>query len=62
MQALRRSLWMVLRAAPRELRNLPLMDLVTGSDPSVSLLLSTVLLSTVAIDETTFSVPLPKGA
>ncbi|WAL58409.1 hypothetical protein [Thermocoleostomius sinensis] len=48
MQALRRSLWMVIRAAPQELRNLALLNLVTGTGPSLALLLSKVV-----IDETT---------
>jgi ATP-binding cassette, subfamily B, bacterial len=45
-QALRRSLLMVLEAAPLELRNLTLLNLVTGTGPSVSLFLSKI-----AIDE-----------
>lgn len=43
-QALRRSLWMVVQAAPLELRNLALLNLVTGTGPSVSLFLSKVLI------------------
>lgn len=38
-QALRRSLWMVFQAAPQELRNLVLLNLVTGTGPSVALFL-----------------------
>ena len=37
MQALRRSLWMVVQAAPLELRNLALLNLITGVGPSISL-------------------------
>ncbi len=48
MQALRRSLWMVVQAAPKELRNLAILNLITGTGPSVALLLSKIV-----IDETT---------
>lgn len=47
-QALRRSLLMVVQAAPLELRNLALVNLVTGTGPSVSLFLGKVV-----IDEAT---------
>lgn len=43
-QGLRRSLWMVVQAAPRELRNLALLNLMTGTGPSVSLFLSKVVI------------------
>lgn len=45
-QALRRSIWLVIQAAPRELRNLALLTLISGSGPSVVLFLNKV-----AIDE-----------
>ncbi|NET40253.1 MAG: hypothetical protein F6K19_51365 [Cyanothece sp. SIO1E1] len=48
MQALRRSLWMVVQAAPKELRNLAILNLITGTGPSVALLLSKIV-----IDEAT---------
>ncbi|WP_416668581.1 ABC transporter ATP-binding protein [Egbenema bharatensis] len=48
MQALRRSLWMVVQAAPKELRNLAILNLITGTGPSVALFLSKVV-----IDEST---------
>lgn len=48
MQALRRSLWMVVQAAPKELRNLAILNLITGTGPSVALFLSKVV-----IDEAT---------
>ena len=44
LQAFRRSLRMVLQAAPRELRNLALLNLVTGTGPSISLFLNKVLI------------------
>ncbi len=43
-QALRRSLLMVIQAAPYELRNIALLNLVTGTAPSVSLFLSKVVI------------------
>jgi ATP-binding cassette subfamily B protein len=46
-QALRRSLWMVVQAAPLELRNLALLNLFTGTGPSIALFLGKVV-----IDET----------
>ena len=48
MQALRRSLWMVAQAAPKELRNLAMLNLITGAGPSVALFLSKIV-----IDEAT---------
>lgn len=48
MQALRRSLWMVVQAAPKELRNLAILNLITGTGPSVALFLSKIV-----IDEAT---------
>ena len=48
MQALRRSLWMVVEAAPKELRNLAMLNLITGTGPSVALFLSKIV-----IDEAT---------
>jgi ATP-binding cassette, subfamily B, bacterial len=42
LQALRRSLEMVIQAAPFELRNIALLNLVTGTGPSISLFLSKV--------------------
>jgi ATP-binding cassette, subfamily B, bacterial len=48
MQALRRSLWMVVQAAPKELRNLAILNLITGMGPSIALFLSKVV-----IDEST---------
>ena len=43
-QALRRSIGMVIQAAPIELRNLALLNLLTGSGPSVSLFLGKVVI------------------
>ncbi|MBF2074748.1 MAG: ABC transporter ATP-binding protein [Synechococcales cyanobacterium C42_A2020_086] len=43
-QALRRSLAMVVQAAPRELRNITLLNLVTGIGPSVSLVFSKIVI------------------
>lgn len=43
-QALRRSLAMVVQAAPRELRNITLLNLVTGTGPSVSLVFSKIVI------------------
>jgi ATP-binding cassette subfamily B protein len=43
-QALRRSLLMVIQAAPYELRNIALLNLVTGTGPLVSLFLSKVVI------------------
>ncbi|MGB3495025.1 MAG: ABC transporter ATP-binding protein [Elainellaceae cyanobacterium] len=43
-QALSRSIQMVMRAAPRELRQLALLNLLTGTGPSVSLFLSKVVI------------------
>jgi ATP-binding cassette subfamily B protein len=48
MQALQRSLWMVVQAAPIELRNLAILNLITGTGPSVALFLSKIV-----IDEAT---------
>jgi ATP-binding cassette, subfamily B, bacterial len=48
MQALQRSLWMVVQAAPKELRNLAILNLITGTVPSVALFLGKVV-----IDEAT---------
>lgn len=44
MQALRRSVGMVMQAAPIELRNLALLNLLTGTGPSVSLFLGKVVI------------------
>lgn len=44
LQALRRSVWMVLQAAPVELRRLALLNLLTGIGPSVSLFLGKVVI------------------
>lgn len=44
LQALRRSLWMVFQAAPLELRNLALINLITGIGPSIGLFLSKVVI------------------
>ena len=43
-QALRRSTLMVIGAAPLELRNIVLLNLVTGAGPSVSLFLSKIVI------------------
>jgi ATP-binding cassette subfamily B protein len=43
-QALQRSLWVVVQAAPLELRTLTLVNLVTGTGPSVSLFLGKVVI------------------
>ncbi|MFE4106189.1 ABC transporter ATP-binding protein [Almyronema epifaneia] len=43
-QALRRSVGMVFQAAPQELRNLALLNLLTGTGPSISLFLSKVII------------------
>lgn len=48
MQALRRSLGMVVQAAPQELRNLAILNLITGTGPSIALFLSKIV-----IDEAT---------
>ena len=48
METLRRSLWMVAQAAPKELRRLTMLNLITGTGPSVALLLSKIV-----IDEAT---------
>jgi ATP-binding cassette, subfamily B, bacterial len=48
MQALQRSLWMVVQAAPKELRNLAILNLITGTGPSGALFLGKVV-----IDEAT---------
>lgn len=48
LQTLRRSLGMVVQAAPKELRNLALLNLLTGVGPSVSLYLGKII-----IDEST---------
>lgn len=48
MDALRRSLWMVVQAAPKELRNLGFLNLITGTGPSIALFLSKIV-----IDEAT---------
>lgn len=44
LQALRRSLWMVFQAAPIELRNLTLINLLTGAGPSISLLFGKIII------------------
>jgi ATP-binding cassette subfamily B protein len=44
LQALYRSLDMVVRAAPKELRNLALLNLLTGVGPSISLFLSKIVI------------------
>jgi ATP-binding cassette, subfamily B, bacterial len=44
LQALRRSLQMVFQAAPIELRNLALLNLLTGSGPSASLFLGKIII------------------
>ncbi|HEY9877890.1 MAG TPA: ABC transporter ATP-binding protein [Leptolyngbyaceae cyanobacterium] len=43
-QTLRRSVWMVVQAAPGELRNLAFLNLLTGTGPSVSLFLGKVVI------------------
>ncbi|HEY9762253.1 MAG TPA: ABC transporter ATP-binding protein [Trichocoleus sp.] len=43
-QTLRRSVWMVIQAAPGELRNLAFLNLLTGTGPSVSLFLGKVVI------------------
>ncbi|HEY9659278.1 MAG TPA: hypothetical protein V6C65_12555, partial [Allocoleopsis sp.] len=43
-QALWRSLWMVVQAAPLELRNLAFVNLITGTGPSISLFLGKVVI------------------
>ena len=48
MEALRRSVWMVVEAAPKELRNLAILNLITGAGPSIALFLSKIV-----IDEST---------
>ncbi|NJL57118.1 ABC transporter ATP-binding protein, partial [bacterium] len=48
LQALRRSLWMVAQAAPLELRNLALLNLVTGTGPSIALFLGKVVIDEAA--------------
>ena len=48
MQALRRSLWMVAQAAPKELRNLAMLNLITGTGPSIALLLSKIVIDEAA--------------
>jgi len=47
-QALRRSLWMVVQAAPLELRNLALINLLTGVGPSISLFLGKLVIDDVS--------------
>lgn len=47
MQALRQSLWMVVQAAPQELRNLAILNLITGTGPSIALFLSKVVIDEV---------------
>lgn len=47
-QALRRSLGMVAQAAPIELRNLTLLNLVTGTGPSIALWLSKIVIDDVS--------------
>ncbi|MBW4465448.1 MAG: ABC transporter ATP-binding protein/permease [Pegethrix bostrychoides GSE-TBD4-15B] len=47
-QALRRSLWMVVQAAPLELRNLALLNLFTGVGPSISLFLGKVVIDEIS--------------
>ncbi|ASC72358.1 ABC transporter protein [Halomicronema hongdechloris C2206] len=44
MQALRRSVTMVAQAAPMELRNIALLNLLTGTGPSISLFLGKVVI------------------
>ncbi|MEB3230033.1 MAG: ABC transporter ATP-binding protein [Leptolyngbyaceae bacterium] len=48
MEALRRSIGMVVQAAPKELRNLAILNLITGAGPSIALFLGKVV-----IDEST---------
>ena len=43
-QALQRSLWMVAQAAPLELRNIALLNLLTGAGPSINLFLGKVVI------------------
>ncbi len=43
-QALQRSLQMVVQAAPKELRNLAFLNLLTGTGPSISLFLSKIVI------------------
>lgn len=43
-QALSRSVQMVMRAAPKELRQLALLNLLTGTGPSGSLFLSKIVI------------------
>jgi ATP-binding cassette, subfamily B, bacterial len=47
-EALRRSLWMVIQAAPLELRNLALVNLVTGVGPSLSLFLGKIIIDEIS--------------
>ncbi|MFM7424110.1 MAG: ABC transporter ATP-binding protein [Elainella sp.] len=47
-EALRRSLWMVVQAAPLELRNLALVNLITGVGPSLSLFLGKVVIDEIS--------------
>lgn len=47
-EALRRSLWMVVQAAPLELRNLALVNLVTGVGPSLSLFLGKIVIDEIS--------------
>lgn len=44
LQALYRSVQLVMQAAPRELRNLALLNLLTGAGPSISLVLSKIVI------------------
>jgi ATP-binding cassette subfamily B protein len=43
-QALRRSFWLVVQAAPSELRNLALLNLFTRTGPAASLFLSKIVI------------------
>jgi ATP-binding cassette, subfamily B, bacterial len=56
--ALQRSLWMVFQAAPLELRNLALLNLVTGVGPAVSLFLGKLIIDEAARLIQTGSLPL----
>ncbi|HEY9736063.1 MAG TPA: ABC transporter ATP-binding protein, partial [Trichocoleus sp.] len=48
LETLRRSVWMVVQAAPLELRNLAMLNLLTGVGPSVSLVLGKVVIDEAA--------------
>lgn len=61
-QTLRRSLQMVGQAAPKELRHMALLDLLNGVGPSVSLLLSKVVIDEVVAMATVGAVENPLAA